>query len=435
MARSKTGDVSFAHYPPSYYAAHHPASADAPPLVGDQHAEVCVIGGGYLGLSTALHLARAKRDVVLIERARLGWGASGRNGGQLHVGMRREQGWLEKHVGRDDADRLWRIALDARDHLDWAMHSYGIDCDLRLGHLHLDHKPSYVAHSRETVALMRTRYGYDHIEFVDKDRARALVASSDYHGGTLDRRSGHLDPLKWALGLARAAALEGARLHENSAATSIRRINGRFVVETAQGRITADQVVVGCNGYLDGLVPQIDARVMPINNFIAVTAPLGAEGAQAIIRDNLAVSDSRFIVYYFRMTPDHRLLFGGGENYSYRFPSDIAGFVRPHIARVFPQLADVGIDYAWGGALAITPNRMPCIRWVEPGLLNLSGFSGLGVLLAPWFGKLAADGLTEGNDDLDLMTRLPSQRFPGGKLLRWPTMVAAMTFFGLVDRL
>lgn len=433
--RADPNEESHARYPDSYYAVLTAAPDAGTILGGDTDAEVCVIGGGYTGLSTALHLARAGSNVVLIDRARLGWGASGRNGGQLHVAMRREQDWLERHVGPDDARHLWRIALDARAHLDWAMSTYGIDCDLRLGHLHLDHKPGYVAHSRANVALLRDRYGYEDIEFVDRARARELVASANYHGGALDRRGGHLDPLKWALGLARAAAAEGARLFEQTPATAIRRADGRFVVATPNGRITADKVVLACNGYLDGLVPAIDARVMPINNFIAVTEPLGATRATAIIRDNLAVSDSRFIVYYFRMTPDHRLLFGGGENYSYRFPRDIAGFVRPHIAGVFPHLADVAIDHAWGGTLAITPNRLPCIRWVMPGMLNLSGFSGLGVLLAPWFGKLAADGLTTGSDDLERLMRLPSQRFPGGRLLRWPTMVAAMLFFGLVDRL
>lgn len=430
-----TGDSPFDLYPPSYYAAHRPPAPDAAPLDGNADTDVLIIGGGYTGLSAALHAVRAGLKVRLIEQARLGWGASGRNGGQLHVGMRREQSWLERQAGKDAAAHLWRIALDAREHLDWAMDEYGIDCDLRLGHLHLDHKPGYVAHSRDAVDLLNSRYGYGDIEFVDAERARSLVASPSYHGGTLDRRGGHLDPLKWALGLARAAAREGAILHQGTPATAIDRAAGRFVVTTPRGRITAGRVILACNGYLDGLVPQIDARVMPINNFIAVTEPLGAERAEALIRDGLAVSDSRFIVYYFRMTPDHRLLFGGGENYSYRFPEDIAGFVRPHIAKVFPQLADIGIDHGWGGTLAITPNRMPCVRWVQPGMLNVSGFSGLGVLLAPWFGKLAADALAGGSDDLEALLRLPSRRFPGGRWLRWPTMVAAMSFFGLRDRL
>lgn len=434
-ARVQTGDCPYDRYPPSYYAATGETDFPIGPLSGDADTDVCIVGGGYTGLSAALHLARAKTNVMLVERARIGWGASGRNGGQIHVGMRREQLWLERRLGVAAAADLWQIALDARNHMDRLMEHYAIGCDLRLGHLHLDHKPGYVVHSRDMVANLRDRYGYTDIEFIDRAQARSLVASPGYHGGMLDRRGGHLDPLKWAFGLARAALSEGARLYDLTRVTAITRKNGRFVVSTPSGRIMANRVVLACNGYLDGLSRDVEAHVMPINNFIAVSAPLGEARATAIIRDGLAVSDSRFIVYYYRMTPDHRLLFGGGENYSYRFPVDIAGFVRPHIARVFPQLSDIEIDYGWGGTLAITPNRLPYVRWIEPGMLNISGYSGLGVVLAPYFGKLAADALTGGSDDLEHLMRLPVPRFPGGRLLRWPTMAAAMSFFGILDRI
>ncbi|HEY0271043.1 MAG TPA: FAD-binding oxidoreductase [Sphingomonas sp.] len=427
-------------YPLSYYAATRAAGPAAAALDGSTRADICIVGGGFTGLSAALRLAERGRDVVLLEAGPLGWGASGRSGGQVHVGMRREQDWLETHVGLDDARHLWALALDARAHLDMLIADHGVECDLRPGYLHGDHKRRYVPHTRASVDHLRDRYGYDQIRFVDRDEIRALVATQDYHGGSLDMRGGHLHPLNLTLGIARAAAAKGARLHASTAATKVARSGGGWRIETAGGTVEADTVLLAGGGYLQGLEPQVDAHVMPINNFIAVTEPLGAERASALIRDGLAVSDSRFVVYYYRMTPDHRLLFGGGESYSWRFPADIAGFVRPHIARVFPQLRDVAIDYAWGGTLSITPTRLPYVRAVKPGLYNISGFSGLGVVLAPYFGHLIGEALAGGpagleRADFDRLTRLPVPRFPGGRLLRWPTMVAAMSWFALRDRL
>jgi len=428
-------DDDHARHAPSWYAETARAPATGAALAGDVAADVCIVGGGFTGLSAALHLARAGAKVALVEQALIGWGASGRNGGQAHIGMRRGQPWLERHVGRDEAMRFWRLAQDARAHLDWLIDEGGIDCDLTPGLFEADHRARFAAETRETVELLNTRYDYPHVRVVGCEESRALVATDGYHGGMLDSRAGHLQPLDLAHGIARMAQAAGAAIHEHSPATAIDRQGGRWRVATPGGAITADRVVLACNGYLAGLVPAVEARVMPINNFIAVTEPLGEARAAGLIRDRLAVSDSRFVVYYFRVTPDYRLLFGGGENYSMRFPADIAGFVRPHVLRIFPQLRDVALTHAWGGTLAVTPTRMPFVREIEPGLLNLSGYSGMGVVLAPYFGRLVAQALTGGSADFDRLTRLPVPRFPGGRWMRWPTLVAAMTFFALRDRL
>ncbi|PXA82943.1 FAD-dependent oxidoreductase [Nostoc sp. 3335mG] len=435
--RSSDDDVVSAAgaYPPSWYAATRIEGPAAAPLDAGVETDVCVVGGGYAGLSAALHLARAGKRVVLLEADRLGWGASGRNGGQVHVGMRREQEWLEQHLGPDDASELWRVALDARAHLDWLMQDQGAACDFTPGYLHVDHRAGYVRHTKAHVEHLQARYGYEPIRFVDRDEARHLVGSSGYHGGLLDMRGGHLHALNFALGIAKAASSAGAALHELSPVTSLDRKGDRWTVRTPRGAVTANRVVLACNGYLRGLEPKVEQRVMPINNYVAVTAPLGAERAQQIVRNGYAVSDSRFVVYYFRITPDGRLLFGGGENYSYRFPADIAGFVRKHILAIFPQLADVAIDHAWGGTLAITPNRLPYVREVEPGMIAVGGFSGLGVVMAPYVGKLVADALTGDDADYARLARLPIPRFPGGRLMRWPTLVAAMSFLALRDRI
>ena len=424
-----------ATHAPSYYAATIRERVVTEPLSAPACCSVCVVGGGYTGLSTALHLARRGVDVMLLEQSRLGWGASGRNGGQAHVGMRREQDWLEKHVGAADARRLWDFALAARAHLDWLIESYAIDCDLRLGYLHANHRARYTTATREHVEHLRTHYGYEYIRFVERDELASLVATEGYCSASLDTRAGHLHALNLALGLARAASSHGARLHEDVEVTGIAPHGGGWRVTTTRGEVSAERLVLACNGYLRGLAPEVERHVMPINNYIAVTEPLGAEGARRLISNGAAVSDSRFVVNYFRMTADHRLLFGGGENYGYQFPRDIGAFVRPQLLKVFPQLAQVRLDYAWGGTLAITPTRMPWVKEIQPGLVNASGFSGLGVVIAPYTGKVVADALCGERDSLELLGRVPVPSFPGGPWLRSPTLVAAMLFYALRDRL
>ena len=421
-------------YPPSWYAATATGAPDLAPLEEACEADICIVGGGYSGLSAALHLARLGRRAVLIEAERLGWGASGRNGGQVHVGMRRDPEWLEERLGADDARALWNLALDGRAHLDWLIDRHAIACDLTPGHLHADHRASDVAHTRAHVDHLRDRYDYPHVRFVGREECRSLVGSTDYHGGMADARGGHLHAMNLALGIARGAVAEGATLYDRTPATAVTRINDRWRIDTPRGSVTADRVILAGNGYLRGLSSPIETRVMPINNFVAVTEPLGPERAAAVVRGGFAVSDSRFVVYYFRITPDHRLLFGGGENYSYHFPQDIAAVVRKHMLRVFPQLHDVPLTHAWGGTLAVTANRLPYVREVEPGLFTTAGYSGLGVVLAPYFGRIVAEAIAGDDAPFRKLAALPVQRFPGGKLMRWPTLVAAMSFLALRDR-
>ena len=420
---------------PSYYAATATEAVAAPPLEGDRNAHVCVIGGGFTGIGAALHLAERGVEVVLLEQSLLAWGATGRNGGQAHVGLRRDQAWLEKRLGAAEARRLWELALDARAHLDRLIDTYGIGCDYRPGVLYADHKPSHTEATRRFVDHLRERYDYPHIRFLDRDEVRATVATEDYHSGAFDGRSGHLHPMNLALGMARAAASRGARLHQDTRVLGIRHAGSDWRVRTTRGDVRATHVILACNGYLRGIAPVVERHVMPINNFVAVTEPLGAERADALIRGGIAVSDSRFVVNYFRTTVDHRLLFGGGETYGYRFPRDIAAFVRPHLLRLFPQLGGARLDYGWGGTLAITPTRMPFVREIEPGLYNASGFSGLGVLLAPYCGKLLAEAIAGERGGFERFARVPVPAFPGGPALRWPTLVAAMSWYALRDRL
>jgi len=421
-------------HPPSYYHATAGVRPQTAPLAGARRVGVAIIGGGFTGLGAACELARQGIDTALIEADSLGAGASGLNGGQAHIGQRRDQLWLERVMGPADARKLWDLALDARAELG-ALVAANPDCAFTPGVFEADHKPRFVAETRAYVRHLNEAYDYPHVRFVDAEETRAMVASQDYHGGRLDMLAGHLHPLNLTLALGRAAQAAGAQIFTATPATKLMRSAAGWEITTPQGQIVAGKVILAGDGLLQRLYAPLDARVMPINNFIAVTEPLGQERAEALIRHGYAVSDSRFVVYYFRTTPDHRLLFGGGENYSYKFPADIAGFVRPHILRIFPQLADVGIAYAWGGTLGITAKRMPYVAEMAPGLFTAAGYSGLGVVLAPYFGKVLAQAIAGERMNFDLLARVPHMRFPGGPALRWPSLVVAMSFYALRDRL
>ncbi len=421
-------------FPGSYYAATIGPAIDAPALHNDATSDHCIIGGGYTGLGAALALARAGQRVTLVEAGPIGWGASGRNGGQVHLGWERDLTSLAAKLGHATAAALWQTALAARDHLDTLLALDPDRCDFRPGLIHADHKPGAVAATHAHVAMMRDTWDYDSLIALDRAQLGAMLNSPAYHGGSFDSRGGHLHPLKLAQAMARAAQAAGAVLHAQTLCTALRPVADGWRVTTPHGTVTAGKVLDATGAYARALVPQTDAHVLPINNYIATTVPLGADRAQDLIRNQAAVSDARFVVYYFRVTPDHRLLFGGGETYGYRMPRDIGAFVRPHMLRVFPQLADVPIDHAWGGTLAISPNRLPFVIEPRPGLYAANGYSGLGVALAPWLGDAVGRAMAgEPNPGYELVRRLPAPRFPGGALLRWPTQALAMRFMALRD--
>ncbi|MCX5495927.1 FAD-binding oxidoreductase [Kaistia dalseonensis] len=419
---------------PSWYAATADQNLTFPPLDGDAKAHVAIIGGGFTGLSCALHLAEAGIDVVLIEAEKIGWGASGRNGGQLHTGQRRDQDWLERHLGRPAAHELWGLAEESKALVMSLIERHGIDAEWRPGLIEAVHKQRLVAEERHYVEKLNVDYGYSHAEWIERDRLPAMIGSDGYYGGRLDRTAGHLHPLKFAQGLARAAQKAGARIHEGTGA--IRLDKGKAtVIETGRGRITADIVVLAGNGLLDGIDEETETSAMPIKNYILTTEPIGAGEPGGLIPGGEAVSDSRFVVYYWRPTPDGRILFGGGETYSRRDPADIVAFVRAHLLKIYPKLANARIDYGWGGTLAVTVNRLPFLRRLKTGVYAASGYSGQGVALAPFGGKVIAEAILGDPGKLDRFAALPCPRFPGGKLLRWPALVAGMSWYALRDRI
>lgn len=420
-------------YPESWYAATADPLPPFEPLRGETRADVCVIGGGFTGLSAALHLAEAGYDVVLVEAHRVGFGASGRNGGQLGSGQRVAQESLEKLVGSDDAMKLWQQAEESKALVKSLIEKHKIDCHLKPGIAHACFSAREMAEEHESADHLRTRYGYDQIKALDADAFHALCPSPAYHGGTLDMGAAHLHPLAYAFGLARAANAAGVRIFERSEVHHIEP-GTSAIVQTGQGRVEAGHVILACNGYLGGLDRKVAARVMPINNFIIATEPLGDDAAKILTRD-IAVADTKFVVNYYRLSHDKRLLFGGGESYGYRFPRDITATVRKPMLEIYPHLKDVRIDYSWGGTLAITMKRMPYLARVAPNILSASGYSGHGVGNATHAGQLMAQAVAGQAEGFDTMARVPTSLFPGGTALRSPLLVLAMTWYAMRDRL
>ncbi len=416
---------------PSWYAESAAPFPDQPPLEGEARADVCIVGGGFTGLSTALHLAERGVDVAVVEAHRVGWGASGRNGGQVGVGQRVDQPTIEKLVGLERAKAAWEIGLDAARLVPALIERHGIDCAYRPGILYANHRRRFDAGAEAGVAHMREVYGYDGEEYLPPERLAEAVAAQGYSGGVHLRDAGHLHPLNYARGLARAALAAGARIYETSQATAL---EGTRVV-TERGAVTADTVILACNGYLGRLAPEVAARVMPINNYVIATEPLGEARARALIPGGEAVADSRFVVNYYRLSEDGRMLFGGGESYGDAFPSDIKGYVRSRMLKVFPQLDDVKITHGWGGTLAITMTRLPLFGEVRKGVVNASGYSGSGVALASMAGPILAEALQGDRRRLEAMAALPVPQFPGGAMLRRPTLIAAMLWAQLRDAL
>ncbi|MEQ8515114.1 MAG: FAD-binding oxidoreductase [Chromatocurvus sp.] len=418
----------------SWYAASANRQLHFPALAGSARADVCIVGGGYTGLSSAIHLRKRGYSVILLEANRIGWGASGRNGGHVGTGQRAGQEELERVVGLEQARALWDLGLEGVQTVCDLIDEFAIDCELKTGNLHVASCASDARELAAEVEHLHSTYDYAAISYVDESALAERTSGQGFHGAVLDSGARHLHPLNFALGLAAAAQQLGATLHEDSRVTGYSE-GEKIEIQTGAGSVQADFLLLGCNGYLDRLEPRTAGRIMPINNYMLATEPLPEATARRLIRDDTSMSDSRFVINYWKLSADNRLLFGGGESYSRRFPADIRSFVRPHMLKIYPELADTRIDYGWGGTLAITMNRMPDFGRLSHRVYYAHGYSGHGVPIATLAGKLLAEAIAGQAERFDVMATVPSPRFPGGTLLRWPGLVAGMLFFSLRDRL
>lgn len=421
----------------SYYAATARRQADYPTLEQDLIADVCVIGGGFTGVNTAIELVRRGLSVVLLEGRRIGWGASGRNGGQLIRGIGHEVSGFARYVGQEGVAYLQRAGIESVEVVGRRVQEDGIDCDLRWGFCELANTPAqYAAFQAEQQSL--EALGYRHqTRLYGPQQMHEVVASKVYAGGLLDMGSGHLHPLDLVQGEARLAASLGVQVFEHS--TVLELVHGPTVqVRCARGSVRAGSLVLACNAHLDDLEPRLSGKVLPAGSYIITTEPLSAPRATGLIPQNLALCDQKVGLDYYRLTADRRLLFGGACHYSGRDPADIAGYMLPKLLKVFPQLADVRIDFQWGGKIGITANRFPQVGRLQqhPNVFYAQGYSGHGVNVTHWTAKLLAEAIHAGHSQgLDIFSKVPHMTFPGGPALRSPLLALGMLWYRLRELL
>ncbi len=428
----------------SYYAATAPRQQRFPALQSNIDADVAIVGAGLAGMSAAIELADRGYRVVLLEARQVGWGASGRNGGQAIAGLACDQSVIEGQLGRDDSKRVWDMTLEAIRLIGQRRERFAIDCDWRDGYLGLAVNERKARELREWHELMQRDYGYK-TRWITPQEMPQWIASPRFHSGIHDPAGGHLHPLKYSMGLAAAAASLGVQIHEDSAVTEI--LPGRVAkLRTAQGSVSASHVLLAGNVYLQGLAPALESRVMPVGTYIVTSEPIEPKLADSLVPSGSAVCDTNFVLDYFRPTLDHRMLYGGRVSYSTATPMNLAASMQQRMARTFPQLKDTKVEFAWGGFVDISMNRAPDFGRLSERLHGLErsdwsnvyylqGFSGHGLALTGLAGKLVAEAIAGDAERFDTFARIRHRPFPGGKLLRTPALVAGMAYYRLRDLL
>lgn len=417
----------------SYYAATAHAQSARPALQGTVEADVCIVGGGFTGIAAGLELAERGFSVIVLEAQRVGWGASGRNGGQIVNGYSRELDVISARYGEEAGRAIAAMAMEGGDIIRERVAKYGIECDLVQGGLFValnGRQMRGLEHARQVWAAQ----GYHEFELLDKAGLAAHVASGRYVGGLLDRKGGHLHPLNLVQG--EAAALEGlgGRIFEDSAVTAIER-DGAPVIRTAQGEVKSKYAVIACNAYIGDLLPEIRDRIMPVSTQVLATEPLGEAHATRLLPSNVCVEDANYVLDYYRRTPDHRVIYGGGIVYGGGDPESIRAKILPNMLKTFPDLRDARIDYTWSGNFALTLSRFPQAGRLGPNIYFSHGYSGHGVTTTHLMGRLVAEAIAGNPARFDTLARLPYFPFPGGRTFRVPLTVLGSWYYRARDRL
>ena len=417
----------------SYYAATTSRPHRHAPLSGAIRCDVAIVGGGLAGLSAALELAERGLDVVVLEAREVGWGASGRNGGQAIHGLACGQDVIEAQLGLDDARRVWDMSIEALDMLRERIARHSIDCDWRDGFLGVATKASKGAELAEWADRIESVYRYPLTRIAPRDVPQ-WIASPRYHSAIHDPRSGHLHPLKYCLGLAGAAAAAGVRIFENTEVTALAQ-GPTVTLKTAAGEVRASQALLSGNVYLQDVAPALEKRIMPVGTYIVCSEPLEPALADSLIPTRSAVCDTDFVLDYFRTTDDHCMLFGGRVSYSTKTPANLQESMRRRMVATFPQLASTKIRYAWGGFVDITMNRAPDFGRLSNNVYYLQGFSGHGLALTGLAGRVVAEAMTTDASRFDLFARLKHRPFTGGRWTRTPALVLGMAWYRMKDLL
>lgn len=417
----------------SYYAASRHPKVDYPLLDENLETDVCVIGAGYTGLSTALSLLEQGFKVVVLEAAKVGFGASGRNGGQIVNSYSRDIDVIERTVDRKHAELLGAMAFEGGRIIRERVARYGIQCDLKDGGLFTAITPKQFKHLQAQKQLWE-RYGHTQLELLGPDEVRQAVATERYVGGLLDMSGGHIHPLNLALGEAEAVRSLGGAIYEQSPAVRIER-GSQPVVHTPKGQVKARFVVVAGNAYLGGLMPELAAKSMPCGTQVITTEPLSEALAHSLLPQDYCVEDCNYLLDYFRLSADKRLIYGGGVVYGARDPADIEAIIRPKMLKTFPQLKDVKIDYTWTGNFLLTLSRLPQVGRINDNIYYSQGCSGHGVTYTHLAGKVLSEAIRGQAERFDAFASLPHYPFPGGRLFRVPFTAIGAVYYQLRDRL
>ena len=420
-------------YPQSYYAASANPVPQRPALQGETETDVCIIGAGYTGLSTALFLLENGFKVSIVEAAKVGFGASGRNGGQIVNSYSRDIDVIERTVGPKQAQLMGQMAFEGGRIIRERIAKYDIKCDLKDGGVFAAFTPKQMKHLEAQKKLWE-RFGHTQLEIMDAQRIREVVKTENYIGGMLDMSGGHIHPLNLALGEAAAVESLGGVIYEQSPAVRIER-GANPVVHTPEGRVKAKFIVVAGNAYLGNLVPELAAKTMPCGSQVVATEPLREEVAKSLLPQDYCVEDCNYLLDYFRLTGDRRLIYGGGVVYGAKDPANIEAMIRPMMLKTFPQLKNVKIDYAWTGNFLLTLSRLPQVGRIGDNIYYSQGCSGHGVTYTHLAGKILAEALRGQAERFDAFGSLPHYPFPGGRLFRVPFTAMGAWYYSLRDKL
>ncbi|NTF06175.1 FAD-binding oxidoreductase [Agrobacterium rubi] len=430
---AKVTDTPNPGHTTSWYAASANTKTVRTALQGDQDADVCIIGAGFTGLSAALELAQKGFSVIVLEGERVGFGASGRNGGQIVNGYSRDLHTIARRYGAQKAAQLGAMSLEGGQIIRERVAKYGIDCDLVDGGFFAAFTPKQITEMAANKANWE-KHGHTGLEMVSKAEVGKYVKSDRYAGGMIDRFGGHIHPLNYVLGEAAAIESLGGRIFENSRVIAVEQ-GANPVVRTAQGKVAAKYVLVCGNAYLGGLLPEIGERMMPVSSQVMATEPLDAALIEELLPANYCVEDANYILDYYRRTSDNRLLYGGGIGYGGSDPADLTSVIRPNMLRTFPQLKDTKIDFAWSGNFALTLTRIPHIGRLSSNVYFSHGDSGHGVTTTQLLGKILGEAVAGHAERFDVWSSLPNYPFPGGKTFRVPLTMLGAWWYGLRDKL